>query len=261
MRIKENPEKASVAGPSVIGRVVAILGLFSERRLAIGAADIAHALAISTASAYRYANDLLAAGLLAKSAGRFRLGPKIIELEYLIRSFDPVLRAAAPTMDALVAATGHDVLLCNLYGDAIVNVLHVPGPRPAPLTYTRGLPMPMFRGSQARVILAFSEYRRLKRLYERSIDDPSLADDVRAIGADWPSFSASLRAVRADGHYVSRGELDPGVVGIAAPVLDRDGGVIGSLVMGIAAKGRVRNEGALVDQVVAAAASISAALS
>lgn len=232
MRKKESSSgTAGLAPRSVIGRVVMILGLFHRGRLAIGAGDIATALDISTASAYRYANDLLQAGLLAKTAGRFRLGPKIIELEYVIRTFDPILQAGDTLLRTLRDETGCDALLCNLYGDTIVNVLHVPGRRPVALTYTKGLPMPLFRGAQARVILAFTDYRRLRRLYERALDDADLRRDARAIGRDWPAFSSALREIRLQGYCLARGELDRGLTGIAAPVLGAEGRVVGSLVL------------------------------
>ena len=258
MRKETTVTERTEAPRSVIGRVVAILGLFHRDRLAIGAGDIASALDISPASAYRYANDLLAAGLLAKSVGRFRLGPKIIELEYVIRTFDPILQAGDALMRGLRDDTGCDVLLCNVYGDTIVNVLHVPGRRPVALTYTKGLPMPLFRGAQARGILAFTDYRRLRRLYERALDDPGLRRDAHAIGRDWPAFSSALREIRVQGWCLARGELDLGLSGISAPVLDVEGRVLGALVLVRTGVPMPRRERMLIERVRAGAADLSA---
>lgn len=249
----------SARPPSVIGRVIAILELFGKTRLSIGVDDIATALGLSSASAYRYASELLAAGLLVRDASGYRLGPKIIELEYLIRSFDPILRAGEELMAPVARRTGHDVLLCNVYETTIVNVLHIPGVEPVRLTYTKGLPMPLFRGAQAKVVLAWMDRRRLKRIFERSIVDPALAGDVRRIGRDWPTFSARLKAIRLAGHHVARGELDRGVVGIAAPVLAADEAILGSLVVTVDARRTAADEeAALVALVVDTAARLSA---
>ncbi len=249
---------APSAAPSIIGRVIAILDLFGKQRLSIGVDDIATALGLSSASAYRYASELLVAGLLVRDASGYRLGPKIIELEYLIRSFDPVLRAGEELMQAIARRTGHDVLLCNVYGETIVNVLHIPGVNPVRLTYTKGLPMPLFRGAQAKVVLASMDRRRLKRVFERSIVDPALTADVRKIGADWPTFAATLKAIRQQGHHVARGELDHGVVGIAAPVLGADDGILGSLVVTVDARSTsAAEEKALVALVIDNAARLS----
>jgi DNA-binding IclR family transcriptional regulator len=219
------------AGPSVIQRVMAILGLFSPGQTQITVEQIAEALAMSPASAYRYASELTQAGLLARSSGSFRLGPKIIELEYLIRHHDPVISAAQDLMEGLAELAGSDVLLCNFYEDAIVNVSHVRGRWPVQITYTKGLPMPLFRGSQAHVVLAHLDRRKLRRLYDDGIADPAVAADVQAMGADWTAFMATLKRIRDDGHYISRGELDDDVVGIAAPVFGAAGEIVSSIVV------------------------------
>ena len=217
--------------PSVISRVMSILNLFHERKPWITIEEIATALGVSAASAYRYASELTQGGLLSRTSGRYRLGPKIIELEYLIREYDPIIQAAHGLMHGLAELTGCSALLCNVYDGAVVNVAHIAGRRPLKLTYTKGLPMPLFRGSQAHIVLACMDRRKLKRLYEASVKDPALAADVAAIGADWRSFARKLKEIRALGYYISRSELDEGVTGIAAPVFGENQEIAGALVL------------------------------
>ena len=216
---------------SVISRVSTILNLFGEHKPLIAIDEIAQALDASPASAYRYAADLVDAGLLSRLFGRYRLGLKLIELEYLISTCDPIIAAAHDLMDELARSTGANVLLCNMYDHTLVNVAHVTGIQPIRLRYTKGLPMPLFRGSQAHVVVAHMERRRLKRLYEASLLDPFTRDDAMALGGDWKAFSRSLRQIRNQGYYISRGELDKGVVGIAAPVFGEHQEILGSLVL------------------------------
>ncbi|KRB88923.1 hypothetical protein ASE07_01895 [Noviherbaspirillum sp. Root189] len=210
-----------------------ILNLFREHKPWITIEDVATALEVSAPSAYRYAGELTQAGLLLRTSGRYRLGPKIIELEYLIRSYDPIIQAAHNLLYGLAELTECDVLLCNVYDQTIVNVFHVPGKHPVNLTYTKGLPMPLFRGSQAHVILAHMERRKLKRIYDAAMADPALAADARAIGSDWAAFSKELKRIRNSGYYISRGELDKDVTGVAAPVFDEKGEIVGSLVLSL----------------------------
>jgi DNA-binding IclR family transcriptional regulator len=42
--------------------------------------------------------------------------------------------------------------------------------------------------------------------------------------ADWSSFRRHFAAIRKAGHYVSRGELEPQLVAVAAPIPKPDGG-------------------------------------
>jgi DNA-binding IclR family transcriptional regulator len=214
---------------------MAILNLFRESKPWITIEDIAAALGVSAPSAYRYASELMQGGLLSRAAGRYRLGPKIIELEYLIRTYDPIIQAAHKLMHGLAELTECDVLLCNVYDQTVINVFHVPGRQPLKLTYTKGLPMPLFRGSQAHVILAHMDRRKLRRIYDTAMADPAQAADAAQIGEDWTAFSKELKRIRAAGHYVSRGELDADVVGIAAPVFGEQQEILGSLVLSMRA--------------------------
>ena len=77
---------------------------------------------------------------------------------------DKIIQAAHKLMHGLAELTECDVLLCNVYDQTVINVFHVPGRQPVKLTYTKGLPMPLFRGSQAHVILAHMDRRKLRRI-------------------------------------------------------------------------------------------------
>jgi DNA-binding IclR family transcriptional regulator len=50
-----------------------------------------------------------------------------------------------------------------------------------------------------------------------------------ALGESWQETKRILRQTRTAGVAVIHAELDPGVTGIAAPLFDPDGNVIGSL--------------------------------
>jgi DNA-binding IclR family transcriptional regulator len=85
--------------------------------------------------------------------------------------------------------------------------------------------MPLFRGATSKAILAFLPERHLTRLY---LDNAQLVNEA-GLGASWQEFKASLRQIRQQGYAVSVGEVDSGVFGIAAPVFDGHGKVIGSI--------------------------------
>lgn len=212
---------------SVLGRMATVLNAFSIVRPALTVEEVAELMGASEATAYRYLGELCQSGLLSRRTGLYVLGPKVIELEFIIRSCDPIMRAGESVMRSLAETTGCNVLLCNIYNETIVNVFHAVGRETLDVTYTKGRPMPLFRGSQARAILSVLDRRRLKRIYERNIDDP----DLKQIAASWDEFKTLLQETRRQGYYVSRNELDSNVTGIAAPVFDRDRTVLGSLVL------------------------------
>lgn len=229
----KNPGKKSSATPerpaeaSVLGRMARVLNAFSISRPAISVEEVAELIGASEATAYRYLGELCECGLLSRRTGLYVLGPKLIELEFIIRSCDPIMRASEDVMRRLAETTGCNVLLCNIYNETIVNVFHAFGRDPLDLNYTKGRPMPLFRGSQARAILAVLDRRRLKRIFERHQGN----SDLKRIAGSWDEFRTLLQETRRKGFYISRNELDPDVTGIAAPVFDHDQTVLGSLVL------------------------------
>ena len=212
---------------SVVQRVSDILNLFSDERPQIELKDAEGVLGLSQATAYRYLREMHEAGLLSRVAGKYMPGPKMIALEFIIARYDPLLVAAKGPMKSLSQKTGCNVLLGRLYDIRVVNVASSLTTKDAELNYPPGRTVPLFRGSEARVVLAAMDRRTRKRIFDLGEGDPHR--DL--IGKDWPSFNTTLQQNKKDGFYISRGELDEGVIGIAAPIFDEGNEVIGSIVL------------------------------
>ncbi|MDX3907313.1 MAG: IclR family transcriptional regulator [Pigmentiphaga sp.] len=209
---------------SQFAKVLKVLDLFSEDRTTLAAEEIADLLEVSRPTAFRYVKQLCETGLLAKLAGRYALGAKIIELDYRIRRSEPILQASRASMRELAQRTATTVVLCNIYGDEIVHSHHETAGELAPMSLVRGHPMPLFKGAAPAVILANLPAARLKRLYERYREHP----DLLSIAPDWPAFARHYKQIRKDGYYVSREEIDAGVIGIAAPIFNDGRHVVGA---------------------------------
>ncbi|OGA00132.1 MAG: hypothetical protein A3H35_09310 [Betaproteobacteria bacterium RIFCSPLOWO2_02_FULL_62_17] len=208
--------------------MLSILDLFDKASPVWSADAICARLGCSTSSGYRYIRELCAAGLLTRiSGGTYVLGPRIVQLELVMREIDPVSRTGQPLIAELVRQTGCDVLLANMYGDHIVNVMHERGVEHLPLSYDRGRPHPLFRGAMSKAILAFLPRARALRLYNAHA---ALAAES-GMGTTWREFWQALQQIRKKGYSESHGELDPGVIGIGAPVLNGDE-VMGSVSIG-----------------------------
>jgi len=99
------------------------------------------------------------------------------------------------------------------------------------VSYERGRLMPLYRGATSKIILAHLPTRTLKSLFAHDAADIATA----GLGGSWDEFRQRLAAVRRLGYNVSRGEIDPGRVGIAAPIFDKDRAVLGSLSLALPA--------------------------
>ena len=101
-----------------------------------------------------------------------------------------------------------------------------------PDLFSRGQRRPLFAGAASKVILAHLPPHQLRALFARHRTSIAAA----GLGADWDAFRTALRTIRDAGHCVSIGEFRPGILGIAAPLFNAEGGVLGSL--GIATEAR-----------------------
>lgn len=224
---------------SSLERMLAILDLFAETRPVWSVDDIAVHFSYTRSTAYRYVRELADAGLLTQAeTARYSLGPRILHLDRQLRVSDPLLRALHALEPKLPRWSAQQVwLLCRLYRDT-VTCIHQVGELHQGVSFSRGYPMPLFRGATSKAILAFLPERQYTRLY---LDNPELVKDA-GLGADWTEFKSSLRQIRQNGYAVSVGEVDTDVFGIAAPVFGGGRKVIGSLSLVRPAKrlGKVR---------------------
>jgi len=202
---------------SSLSRILAILDLFSETRPTWHSDEIMAALSYTRPTAYRYLKDLTAAGYLQRAAaGRYALGARIIELDYLVRNSDPVLIAAMPAMDQLARETGLDAVLTAMFRDRVIDIHRVRSDPGLHLAYGRGRPRPLLRGAAPKMILAHLPRAQAMRLYKGHAAE--IAD--LGLGDAWPQFRDQLSAWRKEGVYVSLGEVEAAACAIAAPILN-----------------------------------------
>ncbi len=218
-----------MAGSQSIEQLSLVLELFTEERGLVSVEDIMRALDLTRSTGYRTVRALVETGLLDRvSDDGYVLGPRILELYRQLQTGNPLLAAARPAMMALAAesAKGTAVLLCRSYRDQVM-CLHqemTHGPQ-EPVSYQVGRPMPLYAGSSSLVVLASMPRARLLRLYER--DKALIAKAGLAQSED--DFFRTLKQIRKEGSRVSHGEVDKGRIGISAPFVQTDLGIIGCL--------------------------------
>jgi DNA-binding IclR family transcriptional regulator len=206
--------------------MLSLLDLFTEAAPAWTAEDMIARTGFSRPTGYRYVRELVAAGLLMRlTGGLYHLGPRIIQLDYQIRANDPLLAAGNPIMRQLAELTGCHVLLSYIFDEQVLNVHHEAGIEPLKITFARGVPLPLLRGATSKAILAWLPRARARRIYGRH----AKAIARSKLGRNWDEFRRALAAIRHAGYAYTGGELDPPNIGIAAPVYDDGGAVLGSL--------------------------------
>lgn len=224
-------------GAGSIAKAFQILDLFSEADPVWSTAAIIQALETSRSTGYRYIKALHDAGLLTSVRnGYYSLGPRIIEMDMQIRMTDPLLLASHGVLEDLVDTIGHSALLCTAYRDSVLCIGESRAPDSPVNRFSRGQRRPWFQGAVSKVILAHLPHHRLKAIYARQSDEVAKA----GLGDTWKEFRATLGQIKRDGHLLTLGEFNPGVYGVAAPVLNEQRTALGSV--GVAWDERERRE-------------------
>ena len=207
---------ATADSASSLAKMLHILQLFSETEPVWSPPALIEALETSRSTGYRYIKALHDAGLISTASnGHYKLGPRVIEMDLQIRLTDPLLIASHGVLEDLVDRIGHSALLCTAYGDSVLCVGECRAPDSPANRFSRGQRRPLFQGAISKVILAHLPHHRLKAIYARQGAEIESA----GLGSTWSDFRANLGKIKKAGYALTYGEFNPGVYGVAAPIL------------------------------------------
>jgi len=224
------PAAARRAGPrhSAVTRALGLL-----RRLALDGGDaslkdLGAAENLPPDVAYKLLKLLVAEGFAAYDAERkrYRAGVELVRLAALIVQQVSFVQVARSIMRELVAESGESTCL-NLRDPKrdLFTVAAVEESR-APLQYVIDLGQlhPLHAGASGKAILAFLPDRTIDRILKLRLDSVTgrtVTDPVQ--------LRFQIAEIRKQGYCISFGERLDGAVGIAAPVRDPGGEVVGSV--------------------------------
>lgn len=182
-------------GPSVqtLDRGLRLLHLLAAEPEGLTVSELAAQLAVHRAIVYRLLGTLAHHRFVVRGAdGRYRIWTGVLEVA---RGLVPNWRAVAvPELQALAEDLSATATLTVASDDSAVALLVVePRTTPIHVAYRPGLRHPLARGASGKAILAGRPPQR---------GEPRDVADARRLG-----------------YAVTRGELQPGAVGIAAPVV------------------------------------------
>jgi len=207
-------------------RMIGILDLFEGATMEWTIEDLHARLGLTRSTLYRYLKVLTDAGLLTSLPDiGYTLGPRIAELDYQMRQRDPLITASRPVMAELVGSVPGIALLCRRYRDRVLCVHQEQNTQSFQSNYERGRSRPLLRGAASRIILANMPLASLRKLHATLPEEFAHA----GLGSTLDQVRTFLRGIRQQGWDSTVAEVTPGVTGIAAPIFDRRGSVLGSL--------------------------------
>ena len=180
---------------------------------------------MTRAGARRILLTLQQLGYVEAEGRLFRLTPKVLELGFAYLSSQPVWRLAQPVMEDLVHDIHEASSAAVLDGDDIVYVLRVRANKIMAISLGPGSRLPAYCTSMGRVLLAGLPVDEQRTRLTRK---PLVARTSRTVtGVD--ALLDTLARVRRDGHALVHGELEEGLVSMAAPIINRAGRVVAAI--------------------------------
>ncbi len=220
---------------SGFSRYHSVLELFTEARPSWTVPGISQSLGLPGSTAYRTVRELVKAGFLEPSAGAsYRLGAAFIVYDRRIRLTDPLVQAGYGILQEAVRQAHIPCvgLLARLYHETVMCIAdEATSGADFRSSYQRGRLMPLTKGATSKVILAQLNGRKLSKLLK------TVAEDPQPFGYTVEEFKDNLGRIRKGGYCISRGEIDAGLVGIAAPIVASDLGIIASLSLVLSSDG------------------------
>lgn len=199
-------------------RVVSVLDRLAGAPEGLGVTEIARQLGVHKTTASRLLGTLAGTGILERDPAtrRYRLGARLVSLAGAAVARLPVVSQARPELEHLAAVAMETANLAILDGRYVVYVDQVVPAQAVVMASWVGRRSPAHASSSGKVLLAFGEEAvreavlsaPLERLTDRTITDP---DHLRTV----------LEETRRRGYASGLGELEDGLVTVAAPVLVR----------------------------------------
>lgn len=202
-----------VPGAQSARRVLQLLFYFDGQHPDAAVDELAAAVGVPLSTAYRYVALLREMSILEEGAGgTYHVTPRVLALGDAVERSHGLIRSAHPVMRRLAQFSGETALLVRLMGRAAVCVDRVESRQPMRLTYEPGQAVSLQQGASARLLIANlpTEDRRAHLDW--------LADQDPAFARRRAQFEEEIAWSAACGWAISRGEIDAGIVAVAAPV-------------------------------------------
>jgi DNA-binding IclR family transcriptional regulator len=209
-----------------VRRAVQVLRELAAGGPRLGVTELAERVGVAKPTVHALLRTLEGEGLVLQDAetGKYQLGPGLLQLGNAYLDTQELRSRSLTWADALATRTSEAVWVTVLTGDHVFVVHHAFRPEGAVQILEVGASIPWSTCAPGKAIVAFlPEERRagllageLASLTGWSVTDPA-------------AIAEQLEAVRKSGYALEDQESALGDAGIAAPVFDRSGAVVGAI--------------------------------
>ena len=189
--------------------------------------DIAAATRLAPSTAATLLQSLVGLRQVEKSAvtGRYRLGRRLLQLGRMVEAQIDLLELGRPVLIRLCQTTGETVNLTVPASTTMIVAESLEGDVRLKTTALKGIDLPLYGTASGKCYLAFTSSEIRQTLLRLT---PFTRLTARTIG-DLARLEDELAAIRRLGYATEEDEFHPGVIAVAAPILNPGGKVLGTL--------------------------------
>jgi DNA-binding IclR family transcriptional regulator len=200
-----------------------VLTFMAKRDGALSLSEIARDCDMPPSKAHRYLASFLKAGLIRQEgrSGRYDLGPEAMQLGLAALARNDFVNRAADGLPDLAGRTSMTALLAVWSNAGATIVRWERAISPTVTSMGLGASLPLLNSATGRVFLTWAPEAAIRAVLERELRratrNPALLPDVSPSKAGVSELADTIRKRRfasVDGQFI------PGLVAIAAPILD-----------------------------------------
>lgn len=217
-------DRAETAGGiQSLDAALRLLQAMAERSGAVALSEIARDCGMPLSKAHRYLASFLHAGLVVQAgrSGKYDLGPGAIKIGLAALARHDFVNRAAEDLPELCAETGLTGLLSVWGNNGATVVRWERAASPTVTSMGLGTTLPLLNSATGRAFLAWAPPAPVQPVLEaelrRAQRNPKLIPDLAATRQ---GVQALREKIRQDGYAFVDGRFIPGLVAIAAPILD-----------------------------------------
>ncbi len=209
-----------------VDRTVAILEQLATQPEGMGVVRLADRVGLAPSTLHRYLASLQEHGLVAQGDDRsYTLTPRLYVLGLSAAKGFELEANARASLRRLAAESGETVCLMVRDGGHSVCIEQIESGHPLRIEARIGSRSDLRLGSTGRVLLAFAP----DPVREEVLARPPLRPRTPNTVTDRDRLRSLLESIRRDGFFVSRSQVDDGVMAVAAPVRARSAEVIAAV--------------------------------
>lgn len=214
-----------------VEKALLILLAFHKERPSWGVRELSSHLGFSPSTVQRLLQTLKLHNFVSQDleTRQYRLGKIYFNFFQTLQTTYPIIQTSIPFLKRLLRNTQETVHLNIIDGNERVCINTLESLQPLKASMPIGSRSPLYAGASSKCLLAFSTVT----FQEQYLKDIDLKPITARTIASKLSLRDELNRIRQAGFAKSLGERNPGLGSLSAPVIDYQGGLLGSISLAI----------------------------